>query len=248
MRKIMEEDPTIKVHEDPDTGQVILAGMGELHLEIALDRFKTAFGVDINVGKPQVLYCASIDKPSQAQKIFDKLIGETAQYGHVELNIKPAKRGTGNSFHVDQALEDGFKNYLMNGLEEACLADPMFGYEVVDIEVHVDKVVLTDKTTGQGLKIASQMALQDAMKKSGVIQLEPIMELDALAPEDYVGDVVGDLSARKASIEGVVIKGKYHQIKAYIPLSGTFGYSTALRSLTRGRGSFSMRFFGFDKV
>lgn len=244
----MEEDPTIKVHEDPDTGQVILAGMGELHLEIALDRFKTAFGVDINVGKPQVLYCASIDKPSQAQKIFDKLIGDNAHYGHVELNIKPAKRGIGNSFHLDQALENGLKDYLMNGLAEACLADPMFGYEVVDIDVHVDKVVLTDKTTGQGLKIASQMALQDAMKKSGVIQLEPIMELDALAPEDYVGDVVGDLSARKASIEGVVIKGKYHQIKAYIPLSNTFGYSTALRSLTRGRGSFSMRFYGFDRV
>jgi elongation factor G len=108
--------------------------------------------------------------------------------------------------------------------------------------------VLTDKTTGQGLKIDSQMALQDAMKKSGVIQLEPIMELDALAPEDYVGDVVGDLSSRKASIEGVVIKGKYHQIKAYIPLSNTFGYSTALRSLTRGRGSFSMKFYGFDRV
>ncbi|HQI82590.1 MAG TPA: hypothetical protein PLR71_13665, partial [Deltaproteobacteria bacterium] len=110
------------------------------------------------------------------------------------------------------------------------------------------KVVVTDKTTGQGLKIAAQMALQDALKKGGVAQLEPIMELDALSPEDYVGDVVGDLSARKAGIEGVLIKGKYHEIKAYVPLSNTFGYSTALRSLTRGRGSFSMRFSGFDKV
>jgi elongation factor G len=136
----------------------------------------------------------------------------------------------------------------MDGLEEACLADPVFGYEVVDISVHVEKIVLNDKTTGQGLKIATQMALQDAMKKSGVVQLEPIMELDALSPEDYVGDVVGDLSARKASIEGVITKGKYHQVKAYVPLSNTFGYSTVLRSLTRGRGSFSMRFSGFDKV
>ncbi|HVN71611.1 MAG TPA: elongation factor G [Desulfomonilia bacterium] len=248
MRKIMEEDPTIKVHEDPDTGQVILAGMGELHLEITLDRFKTAFGVDINVGKPQVLYCATIDKPAQAGKVFDKIIGENAQYGHVELNIKPARRGGGNVFHIDQALDDGLKEYVMNGLEEACLADPEFGYEVVDIDVHVEKVDPSEKTTGQGLKIATQMALQDAMKKSGVIQLEPIMELDALSPEDYVGDVVGDLSARKASIEGVITKGKYHQVKAYVPLSNTFGYSTVLRSLTRGRGSFSMRFFGFDKV
>jgi len=114
--------------------------------------------------------------------------------------------------------------------------------------VLVNRVVMTDKTTGQGLKIASQMALQDAMKKAGVVQLEPIMELDALSPEDYVGDVVGDLSARKASIEGVVTKGKQHLVKAYVPLSNTFGYSTALRSLTRGRGSFSMRFSGFDRV
>ncbi len=248
MRKIMEEDPTIKVHEDPDTGQVIMAGMGELHLEIALDRFRTVFGVDINVGKPQVLYCSTIDKPSLAEKVFDKVIGETAHHGHVELSVKPAKRGSGNTFHVDEALDNGLKMFVMNGLEEACLADPEFGYEVVDIEVEVLRVVVTDKTTGQGLKIAAQMALQDALKKGGVAQLEPIMELDALSPEDYVGDVVGDLSARKAGIEGVLIKGKYHEIKAYVPLSNTFGYSTALRSLTRGRGSFSMRFSGFDKV
>lgn len=248
MRKIMEEDPTIKVHEDPDTGQVILAGMGELHLEIALDRFRTAFGVEINVGKPQVLYCATVERTTQAEKVFDKLIGETLHHGHVELTVKPSRRGSGNAFHIDQALEDGLKGHIMNGLEEACLADPEFGYEVVDIDVLVNRVVMTDKTTGQGLKIASQMALQDAMKKAGVVQLEPIMELDALSPEDYVGDVVGDLSARKASIEGVVTKGKQHLVKAYVPLSNTFGYSTALRSLTRGRGSFSMRFSGFDRV
>lgn len=248
IRKIMEEDPTIKVHEDPGTGQVILAGMGELHLEIALDRFRTAFGVEINVGKPQVLYCATVEKAAQAEKVFDKLIGETPHFGHVELAVKPAKRGSGNVFRLDQNVDDGLRGYIMTGLEEACLADPEFGYEVVDIDVQVNKVVVTDKTTGQGLKIASQMALHDAMKKAGVVQLEPIMELDALSPEDYVGDVVGDLSARKASIEGVVTKGKQHQVKAYVPLSNTFGYSTALRSLTRGRGSFSMRFFGFDRV
>jgi len=248
MRKIMEEDPTIKVHEDPDTGQVILAGMGELHLEIVLDRFKTAFGVDINVGKPQVLYCSTVDKPSQAEKVFDKMIGEMQHYGHVEVGVRPNKRGTGNTFHIDQVLNDSLQKHVLDGLEEACLADPLFGYEVVDVDVHVNKIELTDKTTPQGLKIASQMALQDALKKSGVVQLEPVMELDALSPEEYVGDVVGDLSARKASIEGVLTKGKYHQVKAFVPLSSTFGYSTALRSMTRGRGSFSMRFFGFNKV
>lgn len=248
MHKIMEEDPTIKVSEDPDTGQVILAGMGELHLEIAVDRFKTAFGVDINVGKPQVLYCSTTEQPGQADKIFDKRIGEVEHSGHVVLSVKPKKRGTGNTFTISQAVPSDMEGYIRAGLEEACLADPQFGYEVVDIEVVVEKAPIDERTTPQGLKIASQMGLQDALLKAGVVQLEPIMELDALSPEEYIGDVVGDLSSRRASIEGVVIKGKYHQVKAYVPLSKTFGYSTVLRSLTRGRGSFSMWFHGFDKV
>ncbi len=248
MKKIMEEDPTIMVNEDPDTGQIILAGMGELHLEVAIDRFKTAFGVDINVGKPQVLYCSTLQQPSVAEVVFDKKIGETDHFGQIELCARPARRGSGNTFTIVPDAGDDLKPYIMAGLEEACLADPVYGYDVVDIEVEVTKVILSDKTTPQGTKIATQMALQDALKKAGVAQLEPIMELDALCPEEHVGDVVGDLSSRKASIEGVVIKGKYHQIKAYVPLSATFGYSTGLRSLTRGRGSFSMRFYGFDTV
>ncbi|MBN2298782.1 MAG: elongation factor G [Deltaproteobacteria bacterium] len=248
MQKIMEEDPTIKVDEDPDTGQIILAGMGELHLEVAIDRFKTAFGVDINVGKPQVLYCSTIEKEAVSEVVFNKKIGEMEHTGQVEIVAKPNKRGIGNTFNLPQDINEGIRAHVSAGLEEACLADPMFGYEVVDIDVDVKKVIINDKTTTQGMKIASQMALQDAMKKAGVAQLEPIMELDAMSPEEYVGDVVGDLSSRKASIEGVIIKGKYHLIKAYVPLSSTFGYSTGLRSLTRGRGSFSMRFYGFDTV
>jgi len=248
MHKIMEEDPTIKVDEDPDTGQVILEGMGELHLEIAVDRFKTAFGVDINVGKPQVLYCSSVDQASSAEKVFDKKIGEAEHFGHVAVSVKPARRGSGNTITIGQTLSPDQAGHVRAGIEEACLSDPVYGYEMVDLDVTVDKVVLDDRTTFQGLKIASQMALQEAVTKAGVVQLEPIMDLDALSPEEYIGDVVGDLSSRKASIEGVVIKGKFHQVKAYVPLSRTFGYSTALRSLTRGRGSFSMRFHGFDKI
>ncbi|HPC47137.1 MAG TPA: elongation factor G [Deltaproteobacteria bacterium] len=248
MSKIMEEDPTIRIHEDPDTGQVILAGMGELHLEIALERFRDAFGVEINVGKPQVLYCSTVEGSSRAEKVFDRAIGETQHHGHVELSVRPAGRGSGNAFAVDRSIEDGLRFSVLMGLEEACLADPEYGHEVVDVEVSVDRVVKTDKTTPQGLKIAAQMAAHEAMRKAGVVRLEPIMELDALSPEDYVGEVVGDLSARKATIEGVVTKGKMHEIRAYVPLANTFGYSTTLRSLTRGRGSFSMRFSRFDKV
>ena len=247
MQKIMEEDPTIKVNEDPDTGQVILAGMGELHLEIAVDRFKTAFGVDINVGKPQVLYCSTIEQTGGADKVFDKRIGEAEHSGHVVISVKPGKRGAGNTFAISGTVPPDLEGHIRAGLEEACLADPVFGYEVVDIDVNVEKAFIDERTTPQGLKIAAQMGLQDALLKAGVVQMEPIMELDALSPEEYIGDVVGDLSSRKASIEGVVIKSKYHQVKAYVPLSRTFGYSTALRSLTRGRGSFSMWFHGFDK-
>ena len=247
MQKIMEEDPTIRVSEDPDTGQVILAGMGELHLEIAVDRFKTAFGVDVNVGRPQVLYCSTIDQGAQAEKVFEKKIGEAEHSGEVAVSVRPGKRGQGNVFSVEGEISQEMKDHVLSGLQEACLADPVFGYETVDIEAVAQKVAVGEKTTPQGLKIAAQMAMQDAMTKAGVARLEPVMEIDALSPEEYVGDVVGDLSSRKASIEGVVIKGKYHQVKAFVPLSRTFGYSTALRSLTRGRGSFSMMFHGFDK-
>ncbi len=248
MEKIMEEDPTIKVHENSDTGQIILEGMGELHLEVSIDRFKTAFGVDINVGKPQVLYCSTVQQEAVSEIVFDKKIGDTEHFGQVALRVRPNKRGSGNVFTIPDDMEAGMRSNLSLGLEEACLSDALYGYEVVDIDVEVKKVIINEKTTSQGMKIAAQMALQDAIKKAGVAQLEPIMEIDALSPEEYVGDVVGDLSSRKASIEGVIIKGKYHQIRAYIPLSKTFGYSTGLRSLTRGRGSFSMRFHGFDTV
>ncbi len=188
------------------------------------------------MGKPQVLYCSTIDKPSQAEKVFDKAIGETAHHGHVELSVKPAKRGSGNTFHVDEALDNGLKAFVMNGLEEACLADPEFGYDGCGHRGGGPEGRGDGQDHGQGLKIAAQMALQDALKKGGVAQLEPIMELDAMSPEAYVGDVVGDLSARKASIEGFSIKGKYHEIKAYVR-SPTPSAIRRLRSLTRGRGA-----------
>lgn len=246
--KLMEEDPTLKVSEDPATGQIILAGMGELHLEIAVDRLKTAFGVDINVGNPQVLYCASILKDAEAEIAFEKKLGEALHAGHVTVALSPAKRGEGNRFNILPVLDDEMRGHVMLGMTEACLADPLHGFEVVDVDARVMKVFQDDKTTGQGLKIAVQMAMQEALKQAGPVVLEPFMELEVLVPEEHVGDVVGDLSARKAGIEGVVIKGKYHAIKAFVPLSKTFGYSTQLRSLSRGRGSFNMRFLRYDRM
>jgi len=246
--KLMEEDPTLKVHEDPETGQIILAGMGELHLEIAVDRLKNAFGVEINVGNPQVLYCTSIQETARVEMEFQKKLGEVLHAGRVEVSLAPARRGAGNQFNIIPALTDEMHESVMLGLKEACLADPVWGYEVVDVALQVLKVVVDDKTTSQGLKIAAQMAAQDALKKARPVMLEPVMELEVMVPEEYVGDVVGDLSARKAGIEGVEIKGKDHVIKAFVALSKTFGYSTQLRSLSRGRGSFSMRFLRYDRT
>jgi elongation factor G len=246
--KLMDEDPTIKVSEDADTGQIILAGMGELHLEIAVDRLKTVFGIDINVGNPQVLYCSSISGETEDEAAFNKKLGDAVHSGHIVLSASPGRRGAGNIFEIMPELDEQLKASILLGLEEGCLADPVKGYNIVDIAVQVKKVIINDETTGQGMKIASQMALQNAVRKAGVLVLEPVMEMEVMVPEEYVGDVVGDLSSRRANIEGVIIKGKYHCIKAYIPLSKTFGYSTQLRSISRGRGSFNMRFFRYDSM
>lgn len=248
IRRIMEEDPTIHVNEDPDTGQVIMAGMGELHLEVAAERFRSAFGVNINVGRPQVLYCTTVTGEGRGRVEFDKTIGETTHFGHVELRVRPAPRGSGNKFNILDKLDDEMNGHVLAGLAEACLADPVHGHEVVDIAVDVDRVLLYEKTSAQGTKIAAQMAVCEALRQAGLVRMEPLMEVDALVPEDHVGEVVGDLNARKGCIEGVENRGKFHAVKARVPLSRLFGYSTTLRSLTRGRGSFNMRFSGFDTV
>ncbi len=246
--KLMDEDPTIKVSEDPDTGQIILAGMGELHLEIAVDRLKNAFGIDINVGNPQVLYCSSIKEQADGESTFSKKLGDVLHSGHVVLHVSPAKRGMGNTFDIIPEMNEPLKSSILLGLEEGCLADPVNGYNIVDVAVQIKKVIITEETTGQGMKIASQMALQEAFRNAGILVLEPVMDVEVMVPEESVGDVVGDLSSRRANIEGVVIKGKYHCIKAYVPLSRTVGYSTQLRSMSRGRGSYNMKFFRYDNL
>ena len=246
--KLTIEDPTLKVHEDPDTGQLILEGMGELHLEIATERLKNDFGLDINVSKPQVLYCVTAEKEAMSEVTFDKKIGEDIHYGKIGLMVMPGQRGDGNTFYIEGSLPADIHDAIRMGLEEACLSDPVHGYEVVDVNVKVVMSELDARTTAIGVKIAAHMALQDALRKAGIVILEPVMEMELLVPEEYVGDVVGDLSSRKADIIGVEPKGQFHEIKARIYLSRTFGYSTDLRSLTKGRGSFTMKFLGFDRL
>ncbi|MEA3223676.1 MAG: elongation factor G [Thermodesulfobacteriota bacterium] len=248
MQKMTVEDPTLKAEEDPDTGQIILAGMGELHLEVAADRLKNTFGVDINVGKPQVLYCTTIQSKATSDMSFSKVIGEDEHHGHIKLSLMPNNRHEGNKFDILADVSDDMNAYITGGLGEATLSDPIHGYEVADVKVEVGGVIIDDLTTPLGIKIATQMAFQEAFKDATPAILEPIMKIEVLVPQEYIGDVVGDLSVRKSSIDALNPKGKIYSIMAHIPLSKTFGYSTDLRSLTKGRGGFNMKFAGFDKV
>ncbi len=248
VRRLSEEDPTLRALEDPETGQIVLSGMGELHLEVAAERLRNDFGVAFKVGNPQVIHRTTAAGDARVSHEFARVLGSQAHYGQLELAIRPAARGSGNSFSFSTVLDNENNMYIMAGLKEACLADPLFGYEVDDLAVDVLKVKNDERTTAQGLKIAAQQALHQALVKAGLTRLEPIMYLEVSLPAESVGDVTGDLAARRAVIEELSLKGGLHQVRALVPLSRTFGYATQFRSLTRGRGGFNMRFHGFDHV
>lgn len=248
VRKLAEEDPTIVIKEDSETGQIMLSGMGELQLEVAAERLRNDFGVAFRVGNPQVVKRSTIETAAAARHEFNRLLGTQLHYGLVELRVAPAPRGTGNSFEVRSALDTEKNMCIMAGLKEACLADPQLGHVLEDLQVEIIDVAQDERTTPQGLKIAAQQALHQAISKVGITCLEPVMALEATLPAECVGDVAGDLAARKAVIEEIGQRGELNQLRALVPLSKTFGYANQFRSLTRGRGGFNMRFHGFDRV
>lgn len=248
VHKLGEEDPTLTVIEDPETGQIVLSGMGELHLEVAAERLRNDFGVAFKMGNPQVVQRSTVGGSVRVSQEFNRVLGTQLHYGLVELSVQPASRGSGNSFELRTMLDNENNMYIMAGLREACLADPLYGCEVDDLRVEILKVEPDERTTAQGLKIAAQQGLHQALAKAGLVRLEPIMRLEASLPVECVGDVAGDLAARRAVIEELNLKGGLHQLRALVPLSRTFGYATQFRSLTRGRGGFNMRFHGFDNV
>ena len=248
VRKLTEEDPTIVAQEDSETGQIMLSGMGELHLEVAAERLRNDFGAAFRVGNPQVVKRATIAQAVSIRHEFNRLLGTQPHYGLVELRVAPAQRGNGNSFETSAVLDTEKNMCIMAGLKEACLADPFLGHVLEDLQVEVLTVAPDVRTTPQGLKIAAQQALHQAVSKAGVICLEPVMALEATLPADCVGEVAGDLAARKAVIEEIGQRGELSLLRALVPLSKTFGYANQFRSLTRGRGGFNMRFHGFDRV
>lgn len=252
LKKLSEEDPTFRVHNDEETGETIIAGMGELHLDILIDRMKREFKVEGNVGRPQVAYKETIKTEAEAQGKFIKQSGGRGQYGDVHIRIEPKNRGEGFEF-IDE-IKGGVipREYIQpvrKGIEEAMEKGVIAGYPMVDL-----KAILFDgsfhevDSSEMAFKIAGSMALQAAAKKAQPVLLEPIMKLEVTIPQEFFGDVIGDLSSRRGKIEETADQMDQKIINVKVPLAEMFGYATTLRSLTQGRGTFTMEFDHYEEV
>jgi elongation factor G len=251
LEKYAAEDPTLKVATDQDTGQKILSGMGELHLDIIISRMRREFNTSVNVGKPQVVYRETIARESAATAVFDREIAGQHHFGGVTLKLIPSARGAGNSFTVDLAPEALSVEYIPaveQGVMEAFASGPFMGYPVLDVAA-----VLTGGAAREGLStqlaftVAGSMACKEALAKGSPFLLGPIMAVDVCVPDGFLGEVIGDINSRGGKIEAIVAKAECQELKVTAPLARMFGYSTSLRSATQGRGTFSMRFSHFDK-
>jgi elongation factor G len=253
LQKLSEEDPTFRVHSDQETGQTIISGMGELHLEIIVDRMQREFKVDANIGRPQVAYRETIRK--RVEKVEGKFIrqsGGKGQYGHVVINIEPAKQGEGFVFEdkiVGGTIPREFIKPAEQGMREALEGGVLAGYPMVDVKAELVYGSYHDVDSSEmAFKIAGSMAIKEAAKRAGAIILEPIMKVEVVSPDAYMGDVLGDLSARRGRIGGMNQRGEAQVIDAQVPLSEMFGYSTKLRSMTQGRAVYSMEFAHYEEV
>ena len=243
--RLAEEDPTFKTYTNQETGQTIIAGMGELHLEIIVDRLLREFKVEATVGAPQVAYRETIRKAAKAEGRYVRQTGGHGQYGHCWIEISPVEPGEGYSFSNDTvggSIPKEFIAPIDAGIREAAKNGPLGGYEVVDFHVSVYDGSYHDVDSSEvAFKIAGSMAFKAAIAKADPVLLEPIMKVDVTVPEDYMGDVIGDLNSRRGRIEGMDHNGTTEEIHAMVPLSEMFGYSTALRSRTQGRGVYTMQ-------
>jgi elongation factor G len=251
IQKLAQEDPTFRVATDPDTGQTILSGMGELHLEIIVDRMMREFGVGANVGKPQVAYRETIRKKSEGEGRHIKQSGGHGQYGVVKIRIEPLP---GGGFEFENEITGGRlpKEYIGPtevGVKEALEGGILAGYPMSDIKVTLYDGSFHDVDSSEmAFKIAGSLAIKEAVKRAKPVLLEPIMSVEVVVPEEYMGDVIGDLNSRRGRIEGMELRGTTQIIKSSVPLSEMFGYATELRSRTQGRGSFTMHFGKYEEV
>jgi elongation factor G len=251
LEKLSEEDPTFHVKLDEDTGQTIISGMGELHLDVLVNRLLTEYHLEVNVGRPQVVYRETIEKEVEASAKFMKEMEEIKHFAEVFLRISPNGRGKGIEFHSE--LPEGTlpTEGLLSvgeGIKESSTVGVVLGYPMTDLRVILLKANIDkDHPSMLALKIASSNALREGCRKAQPVLMEPMMEVNIIVPEEFMGEVVGDLKARKSSVEAITPKGRVTMIKAISPLTRMFGYSTDLRSLTQGRGTFSMQFSHYDK-
>jgi elongation factor G len=244
LQKLSEEDPTFRSHSDPDSGQTIIEGMGELHLEIIVDRMLREFRVEANVGKPQVSYKETIRKAVKAEGRFVRQTGGHGQYGHCVIEVEPREPGEGYEFvnkivggvipkEYIQPVDDGIRDAMNNGV--------LGGYPVVDVRVTLlDGSYHEVDSSEIAFRVAGSMAFKDACKRADPVLLEPVMKVDVTMPDEYLGDVIGDLNSRRGHIEGMEVRGGAQNVAAFVPLSEMFGYATNLRSRTQGRGTFTM--------
>ena len=252
LQKLAEEDPTFKVHTDSETGQTIIGGMGELHLDIIVDRMKREFRVEANVGNPQVSYKETIRKAVKSEMKYARQSGGKGQYGHCVIEIEPREPGEGYEFVnkiTGGAIPKEYIGPIDAGIQEAMQAGVLGGYNVVDVRVTlVDGSYHEVDSSEMAFKIAGSMAFKDGCRKASPVLLEPIMKVDVNVPEEYMGDVMGGLNSRRGRIEGMEARSGAQNIRAMVPLSEMFGYATALRSSTQGRGTFSMETSHFEEV
>jgi len=250
--KLTEEDPTLKVKYDDETAQTIISGMGELHLEIIVDRLRREFNSHVNVGRPRVVYRETIQKKAEAEGLFEKELGEKKHFGHVRLSLSPRKRGSGNEIinKIDESIIPAeYYDVIEEGIREAMMNGVLNGYPVIDVEVTITGGSFREgESSAQGYKIAAATAFRDGCNLGDPLMLEPIMMVDIITPSDFMGDVIGDINARKGEIQSVNPKGNVSEIKAKVPLKAMFGYSTDLRSSTQGRAVFSMIFSEYNKA
>ena len=245
LAKLAEEDPTFKTYTDEETGQTIIAGMGELHLEIIVDRLLREFKVEANVGEPQVAYKETIRRSADVDQKYARQSGGKGQYGHVKIIVEPNESGKGYEFInkiVGGAIPKEYIEPVNQGIQGAMQAGILAGYPVVDVKVTLyDGSYHEVDSSEMAFKIAGSMAFKEAMKKADPVLMEPIMQVDVMVPEEYMGDVIGGLNARRGQIQGMEPRGGVQAISAAVPLSEMFGYATALRSSTQGRGQYTMQ-------
>jgi len=252
LMKLAEEDPTFKAHTDPETGQTIISGMGELHLEIIVDRMMREFKVEANVGQPQVAYKETIRKAVKSEGKFIRQSGGRGQYGHCVLEIEPQEPGSGYTFVnkiVGGAVPKEYIAPIDEGIQDAMKNGVLGGYQVLDVKVTlVDGSYHEVDSSEMAFKIAGSMGFKEGCRKADPVLLEPIMRVDVVVPETYMGDVMGDLNSRRGRIEGMESRAGAQVITANVPLANMFGYATELRSRTQGRGVFTMQFSHYEEV